>query len=82
MSKNATLLLHQIYHSTGGKIGDLEVTLAEDQRLQKLLEEIIKEKTQITETMLMDNRKTKTDWYIPLNEALKYKCADEELKEI
>lgn len=82
MSRNATLLLHQVSHSTGGKIGDLEVTLAEDQRLQKLLEEIIRERTSISEVMLMENRKTKTDWYITLNEAFNYNCVDEELLEI
>lgn len=82
MSKYATLLLHQVSHYTGGKIGDLEITLAEDQRLQKLLESIILERTKITSSQLEDNRKTKTDWYISLTEAIKLGCVDEELIEI
>lgn len=82
MSKYATLLLHQVSHYTGGKIGDLEITLAEDQRLQKLLEHIILERTKITSLQLEDNRITKSDWYIPIDEAIKLGCADEELLEI
>lgn len=82
MSKHATLMLHQCSQSVNGKIGDLETSLVEGQRMQKTLENIITTHSKITPKMLEENRKTKTDWFITLEEAKKLNCVDEELIEI
>lgn len=56
-------------------------TIIDNNRVIYLTEDI-KERTKITTLQLEENRKTKTDWYIPVDEAIKLGCADEELLEI
>ena len=55
----------------------MEEKLEETKRLQELLERLTLEKTKITAKKLERIYKTKKDWYMTAEEALKLKVVDE-----
>ena len=77
MSRHSTLMYHQI--STGGfdKIEGLRDDLKEAQRLEKVCESLLFEKTKITKEDLEPYKKQKKDWFITPKEALKLGIVDE-----
>jgi len=73
----STPLYHQV--SSGlfyGKVQDMEEQLQETKRLQKLIEEITLERTNISKKKLADVLKNKVDWYMSAEEALKLGVID------
>lgn len=72
----STVLYHQLSHDTWGKIGDTEIEVDETKRLQKILEQEVVNKTKIKMEKLKEIKKTKTDWYISPEEALKLNIVD------
>ena len=58
----------------------MEEHLEESKRLQRQLEDIVKEKTDITKKRLREIFETKKDWYMTSEEALELNVVDEILK--
>ena len=73
----STYMYHQVSSVVVGKVKDLEEDVIEAKRLQKMIEEITIENTKITEKKLEKIYKTKKDWFIDSDEALKLKVIDE-----
>ena len=82
MTPHATLMIHQISGGFKGKIGDIEVGLEEYQRIEKLINNLIFQRTKITPKMMEKNRKQKEDWFLDTTEAINLCCCDEEILEI
>ena len=75
--KYATPLYHQVSSMAIGEVKNMEERLEETKRLQKLLEQLTLDKTKITAKKLEKIYKTKQDWYMTAEEALKLKVVDE-----
>ena len=73
----ATPLYHQVSSGFIGKVQDMEEKLKETKRLQKMIEDITLEKTNISKKKLSDILKNKIDWYMSAEEALKLGVIDE-----
>jgi ATP-dependent Clp protease protease subunit len=73
----ATYMYHQVSSVASGKIKDLEEDVIETKRLQTMIEEITLENTKITPKKLERIYKTKKDWFMNSEEALKLKVIDE-----
>lgn len=78
VSKNSTLLFHDI--SSGGctcKTEDIRQDLKECERLREIfIGEIIEKSTKVTREMLDEVIKSRTDWYIPADEAIELGLAN------
>ena len=70
-------LYHQVSSGFIGKVQDMEEKLKETKRLQKMIEDITLEKTNISKKKLNDILKNKIDWYMSAEEALKLGVVDE-----
>jgi len=75
--KRATPLYHQVSTGFWGKVKDMEESLVETKRLQKIIEELTLDKTKITKKKLEKIYKRKVDWYMSAEEALKLGVVDE-----
>lgn len=75
--KYATPLYHQVSSMAFGKVKDMEERIEETKRLQELLEKLTLEKTKITAKKLEKIYKTKRDWYMTAEEAIKLGVVDE-----
>jgi ATP-dependent Clp protease protease subunit len=73
----ATYMYHQVSSAAWGKLKDIEEDVIETKRLQKMIEDITIENTKITEKKLEKVYKTKKDWFIDSDDALKLKVIDE-----
>ena len=73
----ATPMYHQISNGVWGKIEDFEIEMDEMRRLQDIFESETLDKTKITRKKLKEIRKTKTDWFMNADEALKLGVIDE-----
>lgn len=73
----ATYMYHQVSSVAIGKVKDLEEDVIETKRLQTIIEEITLENTKITQKKLDRIYKTKKDWFMDSDEALKLKVIDE-----
>ena len=73
----STYLYHQVGGGAVGKVKDIEEELVEMLRLQKHVEEITLEHTKIPAKRLERVYKSKKDWYMDSNEAIKFKVIDE-----
>jgi ATP-dependent Clp protease protease subunit len=73
----STYLYHQVGGGAVGKVKDIEEELVEMLRLQKHVEEITLEQTKIPAKRLERVYKSKKDWYMDSNEAIKFKVIDE-----
>jgi ATP-dependent Clp protease protease subunit len=78
--KLSTPLYHQVSSGAAGTVKEMEEKLEESKRLQKQLEDIVKEKTDITKKRLREIFDTKKDWYMTSEEALELNVVDEILK--
>lgn len=70
-----------VYHQAGsgfhGKVQDMEEEMKEMNRIQNKIEEMTIRKTKIEKKSLDENRKTKVDWFMSAEDALKLKVVDE-----
>ncbi len=75
--KLSTPLYHQVSAGAIGTVKDMEEKMEEVKRLQKQLENIVKEKTNISKKMLKDIFESKKDWYMSSKEAEELGVVDE-----
>ena len=75
--QNSTILYHQLSADSWGKLEGMKDDIKEYKRLQKLLEEILLNKTKLTKKKLKEINKLKKDWYISAQESLELKIIDE-----
>ena len=75
--KLSTPLYHQISKNGWGTIKELEESLEEGKRLQKILEKVVLEKTTITKARLKEVFEQKIDWYMDADEAKRLSVVDE-----
>jgi len=78
--EKSTHLYHQVSGFARGKVLDMEEDVIETKRLQKMIEEVTIEKTNISMKKLTEVYKGKKDWFIPSNEALELGVIDEVIK--
>ena len=70
---NTTFMYHTLTGGAYGKIKDLEENAEECKRLHKIMWNIYKENTSISDEKLDEIYKCKKDWYITAEQAKKYK---------
>lgn len=75
--KHATPLYHQVSSGAFGTLKEMEESIVETKRLQDILERLTIERTKITAKKLEKIYKTKRDWYMSAEEALKLGVVDE-----
>lgn len=75
--KLSTPLYHQVSSGTFGTVKEMEEQLQETKRLQEQLENIVKEKTNISKKKLKEILDNKKDWYMTSEEALELGVIDE-----
>ena len=67
---NTTFMIHQVSGLSFGTLREMEDTVAEAARINRILFNIIKSKTKVTEEQLYEVLQTKKDWFITADEAL------------
>jgi ATP-dependent Clp protease protease subunit len=72
----STPLYHQVSTGFMGTVQDMEESLKETKRLQKMVEKITLNKTKITKKKLAEIMKNKVDWYMSAEEALNLGVVD------
>lgn len=72
----ASLMYHVVSSGVIGTITDMEENLIEMRRLQDAIEAFTLERTRISKAKLDEVYKSKQDWYINAEDALKYGCID------
>ena len=68
--RNTTFMIHQVSGVSFGTLRGMEETVVEVGRVNKMLFDIIKSKTKVTETQLNEVIQQKKDWFISADEAL------------
>ena len=68
--RNTTFMIHQVSGVSFGTLRGMEETVVEVGRVNKMLFDIIKSKTKVTETQLNEVIQQKKDWFISAKEAL------------
>lgn len=69
--RNTTFMIHEISSGGIGKLADLEESVDEAKRLNKVLFDIIEKETKITKAQLEEIYNKKQDWFLTAEEALK-----------
>jgi ATP-dependent protease ClpP protease subunit len=72
----ASLMYHVVSSGVIGTIADMEENLVEMRRLQDAIEAYTLERTKITPAKLQEIYKSKQDWYMSAEDALKHGCID------
>ena len=73
----STFMYHEISDIFWGNITGQKQNLKECERLQKIYDEYILERTKIPVNKILDYKARKEDWYMSANEALKYKIVNQ-----
>lgn len=73
----STPLYHQVSSGAFGTLKEMEQSLEEVKRLQKMLEEIVLDRTDISREKLKEVYEGKIDWFMSAEKALKLKVVDE-----
>ena len=63
-------MIHQVQGLTIGSLREMEDTLAEVSRINRMLFKIIQDKTKVSEEQLNDVLNNKKDWFLTAEEAL------------
>lgn len=69
--RNTTFMIHEISSGAIGKLADLEESVDEAKRLNKVLFDIIEKETKIKKSQLEEIYNKKQDWFITAEDALK-----------
>ena len=69
--RNTTFMIHEISSGAIGKLADLEESVDEAKRLNKVLFDILEKETRITKAQLEEIYNKKQDWFLTAEEALK-----------
>ena len=83
ISEYTTMCIHQVMSISRGytKITDMKENVEETEFVQKTLFDIVLKYSKVKQTQLNKILKQKQDWYLHHEEILKYKLADEIIKE-
>jgi ATP-dependent Clp protease protease subunit len=73
----ATLMYHQLYGASFGKLKDITEKIVESERLMNIIEQHVLDHTKISKTKLKQIFDAKFDWYLDAKEAIKYGVIDE-----
>jgi len=73
----STPLYHQVSSAAWGKLKDMEQDVEEAKRLQKIIENITLDRTNISKSKLKEVLEQKIDWFMSAEEALKLGVVDE-----
>lgn len=76
ISSYSTLMYHQITTASWDKIEGLKATLKESERLEKVCENLLFKRSEITPEHLKPYKQQKKEWYITPKEALKLGLVD------
>lgn len=76
VSRNSTLMLHQLSGCIAGTLQDMEEQLEEYERMQQKVEDLILLHTYIDEELLEAIRESKYNLYLDAEEAIEYGVAD------
>jgi ATP-dependent Clp protease protease subunit len=68
--RNTTFMIHELSSGIIGKLADMEESIDEAKRINKVLFDIIEKETKITKSLLEDIYNKKKDWYFTAEEAL------------
>ena len=68
--QNTTFMIHQVQGLTIGSLREMEDTLAEVSRINRMLFKIIQDNTKVSEEQLNDVLNNKKDWFLTAEEAL------------
>lgn len=77
LGRFASLLYHELRGGASGTRQEVKRLDKEYDRLQKLYDDYIISKTDVTQEILDDHQERVSDWYIGLEDATKYKMFDE-----
>lgn len=77
INKNATIMYHQISSFSWGKIESLKADIKEAERLEKICEKILFEKSKIKPKDLKPYKKQQKEWYMDAKEAMKLGIVDQ-----
>ena len=69
---NTTFMIHEGSSGFIGKVADMEESVEESKRLREVLFDIIERESKIPKAKLDEVRKSRMDWYLTAEEALKY----------
>ena len=72
MSEHATLMYHQLSSLLYGKYKDMKEEMGNLDQMQKEIEEYVMSRSKVSKKKLNYVRENKKDWFINLEEALKY----------
>lgn len=75
MGRNAFLLVHEVAHSTGGKVSEMEDGVDFSRRLQKRLLAILAERSSLSELQIQ-RRWQRKEWWLDAEEAVALGLAD------
>lgn len=68
--KNTTFMIHELSSGVIGKIADMEESIDEAKRINRVLFDIIEKETKITHSWLKEVYNKKKDWFFTAEEAL------------
>ena len=68
--RNTTFMIHELTSGVIGKIADMEESIDEAKRINKVLFDIIEKETKITHSWLKEIYNKKKDWFFTAEEAL------------
>lgn len=68
--RNTTFMIHELSSGVIGKLADMEESIDESKRINRVLFDIIEKETKITHSWLKEIYNKKKDWYFTAEEAL------------
>lgn len=74
--EKSRLMYHQVSSMAAGKVAEIEERLEQSKELQKDIEKMVIERTNITKERLRQSYKEKEDWIIKSKYALELGCVD------
>lgn len=75
MGRNSFMLVHEVAHSTGGKVSEMEDGVDFTRKLQKQLQRILAERSTLTDLQLA-RRWARKEWWLDASEAVELGFAD------
>ncbi len=75
-TEHATFMYHQLWNRYGGRYLDIIENTSEITYLQESMEDFVCKRTKITKKKLEDIKNKKQDWFIRVEDALKYGIID------
>ena len=77
MYKNSVVVNHSLSHRHGGMLQDMRDSIADSEKLQETINDIILDNTKISKDKQLEIIKLKEDWYIYAEECLNLGIVDE-----